>query len=152
MDSILFRGSKGPHGFLSCFYTSPFELDGKTWKGAEWYFQAMKFAQTDPEYAERIRQAKSSVIAKRMGGSRKRPLREDWERVKEPFMLAALRRKFQIPALRKRLLATGRKHLVEDAPWDSYWGIGKDKKGMNRLGWLLVQVRQEILNPELADR
>lgn len=32
------------------------------------------------------------------------------------------------------------------SPYDSYWGWGKDHKGQNRLGHLLMSVRDSIRN------
>jgi N-glycosidase YbiA len=45
------------------------------------------------------------------------------------------------------LLATGDDLLVENAPGDYYWGCGKDGSGKNRLGTILMEVR-EILRRE----
>jgi ribA/ribD-fused uncharacterized protein len=44
------------------------------------------------------------------------------------------------------LLGTGKKELVENSPFDKYWGIGANGKGKNRLGMLLVQLRNELKN------
>jgi predicted NAD-dependent protein-ADP-ribosyltransferase YbiA (DUF1768 family) len=35
--------------------------------------------------------------------------------------------------------------IIEDSPRDWYWGIGKDGKGQNWLGKLLMERRQELL-------
>jgi ribA/ribD-fused uncharacterized protein len=50
----------------------------------------------------------------------------------------------QNPALRKALLDTGDAKLIESSPYDSYWGEGKDKKGLNHLGTILERVRNKI--------
>lgn len=141
--TILFRGTRAAYGFLANFYPAPFTLDGRVWPTSEHYFQAQKFAGTP--YEEAIRQTPSPMIAARMGRSRQRPLRPDWEAVKEDVMLAALRAKFaQHADLRAALLATGSAHLVERAPRDAYWGDGPNGQGHNRLGALLEQVRAEL--------
>jgi len=60
-------------------------------------------------------------------------------------MLRGLRAKFAPgSALSSRLVATGTSQLVEAAPSDLYWGIGACRTGRNRLGCLLVQVRDEL--------
>ncbi len=46
--------------------------------------------------------------------------------------------------LKEILLNTGDSHLIENAPWDSYWGIGKDGNGKNMLGKTLMKVRNDI--------
>ncbi len=80
-----------------------------------------------------------------MGRERHRPLRADWESVKEDVMRRALRAKFTAhPELRDLLLGTGDADLVENAPGDYYWGVGKDGSGKNRLGALLVELRAAL--------
>lgn len=73
--------------------------------------------------------------------------RDDWDRVKDDVMLRAVRAKsMQYGDLRWKLLATGDAILVEHSPKDAYWGDGGDGdgSGKNRLGQLLMQVRQEL--------
>jgi ribA/ribD-fused uncharacterized protein len=118
-------------------------MEGKTWPTAEHYFQAQKFAGT--EYQEEIRRAKSPMIAARMGRSRKKPLRKDWESAKEKIMREALHAKFtQHPALRSLLLSTGEETIVEHTENDNYWGDGGDGTGKNRLGILLMELREKL--------
>lgn len=70
--------------------------------------------------------------AANMGRDHKRPLRPDWEMVKEQVMLEALRAKFtQHDDLKAILLGTGNALLVEHTPRDSYWGDGGDGTGLN---------------------
>ena len=59
-------------------------------------------------------------------------------------MLEALRRKFAHADMRAVLLQTKRRALYENSPYDKYWGLGRDRKGKNRLGKFLMQVRQEL--------
>jgi ribA/ribD-fused uncharacterized protein len=143
--SVRFYRTGDPYGEFSNFAAFPFVLDGKTWPTSEHYFQARKFAGTPSE--EEIRLEKSPAIAARMGRSRQRPLRADWERVKEAVMLEALRAKFgQHAALRELLLSTGDREIVEHSANDSYWADGGDGSGRNRLGALLMEVRGELRN------
>lgn len=80
-----------------------------------------------------------------MGRSRKLPLRRDWESVKDKVMLEALCAKFtQHEDLKAILLGTGDAILVEHTENDSYWGDGGDGSGKNRLGQLLMQLREEL--------
>ena len=66
-------------------------------------------------------------------------------------------RKFQIPELRDKLLATGDANLVEGNTWhDNYWGICTCSKcinspvvdGKNKLGTILMKVRDSIREEE----
>jgi ribA/ribD-fused uncharacterized protein len=80
-----------------------------------------------------------------MGRSRQRPLRADWEVVKDDVMRAALRAKFtQHPQLQSLLLATGDADLVEHTRNDTYWADGGDGSGRNRLGELLMELRTQL--------
>ena len=46
--------------------------------------------------------------------------------------------------LKKLLLSTGNKMLVEASPYDDYWGIGKEFNGENKLGKILMKVREKL--------
>ncbi len=63
--------------------------------------------------------ARSPMIAARLGRSCKRPLRRDWESMKENVM-------------RRAVLKTSDEHD---------WGCGSTGTGKNRLGQLLMEVR-----------
>lgn len=139
---IYFFGKDGRYAALSNFAGSAFSLDGHIWRTMEHYFQAMKF-EGSPQF-ERILGCGSPKQAKDLGQSRATPIRPDWDAVKEDIMLRGLRQKFQHPELRALLLGTGKKRLIEDSPYDGYWGIGPNGKGKNRLGELLMRLRQEL--------
>lgn len=143
MSKIEFYAVDEDYGWFSNFAAYPVYLEGKRWPTSEHYFQAQKFAGT--EHEEKIRLTASPMIAARMGRSRSRPLRKDWENVKESIMLDVLRAKFtQHAVLREKMLATGDALLVEHTKNDRYWGDGGDGRGKNRLGALLMQVRAEL--------
>jgi N-glycosidase YbiA len=132
-----------PFGEFSNFSPHPLRLKDRVWPTVEHYFQAQKFAGT--EHEEQIRNTSSPMIAARMGRSRSRPLRPDWENVKEEVMREALRAKFtQHVALRELLLSTGKRPLIEHTKNDRYWADGGDGKGRNRLGALLMELRAEL--------
>lgn len=140
---ILFYGTSDEYGCLSNFAAYPIRLKGKEWPTSEHYFQAQKFAGT--EHEESIRKTASPMIAARRGRDRNKPLRKDWEKVKDAVMLEAVRAKFtQHQELRERLLATGDARIVEHTANDRYWADGGDGRGRNRLGEILMQVREEL--------
>ena len=146
MKQILFYRANEPYGEFSNFSAHPFKLKGKVWPTSEHYFQAQKFAGT--EHQEAIRLAKSPMVAARMGRSRARPLRADWETAKDDIMREALLAKFtQHPALSSLLLETGDAELVEHTTNDRYWGDGGDGRGKNRLGQLLMELRTKLRTP-----
>ena len=85
------------------------------------------------------------MIAVRMGRSRKRLLRKDWEAVKDSIMCEAVLAKFtQHADLWETLLATGGAKIVEHTENDNYRGDGGDGSGKNRLGQILMRVREEL--------
>jgi N-glycosidase YbiA len=137
---IIFYSTAGEYGCFSNFSRHSIHLKGKRWPTSEHYFQSQKFAGEPDE--EEVRRAAKPSLAASMGRSRKRPLRRDWESVKETVMLEALRAKFtQHEDLKAILLGTGEAELVEHTANDSYWGDGS---GKNRLGQLLMKVRGEL--------
>ena len=129
---------------FSNFFPSAFDLEGKRWPTVEHYFQAQKFT-ANPEYQEEIRAAKTPEKAKTLGATQDKPVRADWDTVREDVMKKALKAKFtQNADLKAKLLATGTRALVEANPTDAYWGYGRTKKGKNRMGILLQQLRDEL--------
>ena len=103
-----------------------------------------------PQIQEKIRQIASPMDAALEGRNRQNPLRPDWEEVKNKVMLQALRMKFsQNPEIAKELLATGDAILIEHTRNDDYWADGGDGSGKNKLGLLLMQVREELKNSNL---
>ena len=140
---INFYSTRGEYGCFSNFSAHAIELKNKIWSTSEHYFQAQKFPNS--EHEEKIRLEPSPMIAARMGRDRKKPLRKDWETVKDDVMREALRAKFmQHPDLRETLLATGDALLVEHTKNDNYWGDGGDGTGLNMLGKLLMELRAEL--------
>jgi ribA/ribD-fused uncharacterized protein len=146
--AIRFYRVSDEHGALSNFAPYPVRLKDREWPTSEHYFQAQKFAGT--EHEEAVRAAASPMLAARMGRSRARPLRADWEEVKDSVMLEVVRAKIaQHPTVRALLLGTGERALVEASRKDRYWGEGGDGSGRNRLGEILMQVRAEQRRVEL---
>lgn len=141
--TIYFYSTTDSYGCFSNFSAHGFQLDGKYWKTSEHYFQAKKFAGTPHEHE--IRAAKTPKQAAQMGRDRKRPLRKDWESVKDNIMRRAIRAKFETHAdIRAILLNTGDAPIVENAPGDYYWGCGQDGTGKNMLGKILMEVRDAL--------
>jgi ribA/ribD-fused uncharacterized protein len=140
---IHFYRTEDAYGAFSNFSRHPITVDGIEWPTTEHYFQAQKFMGTP--HMESIRRMSSPGDAARAGRSRSRPLRADWESVKETVMLTALRAKFtQHADLRAMLLDTENALLVENTTDDYYWGIGTNRSGLNRLGELLMDLRAEL--------
>lgn len=151
----------GDYRFLSNFWYVPGTVYG--YATNEHFFQAMKC--TDPEFRARVKACETAGQAKRMGQAKyMQPngykLRDDWNAIKDEVMITGLRRKFDPklnPKLARQLIATGDAYLIEGNNWhDNYWGVcngcyrGRRKplthkaNGLNRLGTMLMVVREEI--------
>lgn len=135
-------GFFGEYRFLSNFWEAPVTFEGIEFRNNECAFQAMKtlnmserkaFANLPPNEG------------KKMG--RRVTLRKDWEEVKTDIMLDICRAKFsQNEELKGKLLATGDDYLQETNTWnDTCWGVCNGI-GENRLGKILMQVREELRN------
>lgn len=146
MTSIQFKIQDPKYGFLSNFYYSSFIDDsGVVWKTNEHFYQAMKT--TNVRERGDVWACRTPKEAKRVGS--KVALRDDWNVVKELVMMEGLVYKFeQNVDLRTRLLDTVGIELIEWAPWDNYWGSGKDGNGRNRLGKLLMALRDDLYKTE----
>jgi N-glycosidase YbiA len=142
LEPLYFYTKTMPFWGLSNFSPPGIEAQGAYWPTVEHYFQAQKF--NDPAARMRILKASTPKEARTLGQSREFRLREDWDAVREQVMLEALRVKFQNVDAKKLLLSTGARMLVEASPFDYFWACGQDGSGLNRLGKLLVQVREEL--------
>jgi len=148
--TIYFYSRTDEYGDFCNFSLHGFELDGNYWRTVEHYFQAQKFAGTEHEAV--IRRARTPGDAKGLGRSTKYPLRDDWEDVKDSIMHRAVMRKFEThDDIRQRLLDTADEKLVENARGDYYWGCGANGTGQNKLGEILMDVRDRLRASQTAE-
>jgi ribA/ribD-fused uncharacterized protein len=139
-NAIYFYATNEPYGEFSNFYPASFYEDCVRYLTVEHYYQAHKF--TDPKYRAKIIQAPTAKEAALLGRSRTVPIRTDWDEVRDEIMMRGLTKKFTAhPEILKLLIETGDKQLIENSPYDHYWGIGKNGTGRNRLGEMLMQIR-----------
>lgn len=144
-NKIKFWGRTKPdyrYWAFSNFYPSPIFVCGKWWRTSEHLYQALKFE--DDETQEKIRNCNSPKDAANIGRTAPK-IRKDWEEVKDDMMFVVLNYKFmQHKHLQELLLNTGDAEIIEDSPYDYYWGIGADGTGKNVLGKLLMELRTII--------
>lgn len=142
-EIIKFYRTNDPFGCFSNFAAYPIVLKEKTWPTSEHFFQAQKFI--GHEHEESIRLEPSPMNAAKMGRDRTKPLRADWESVKDDIMREAVFAKVnQHPEIAKILISTGDALIVENTKNDSYWGDGGDGTGKNMLGIILMEVRTKL--------
>ena len=133
--------------FLSNFWMVEFVYKNFHFTSSEHAYQARKM--TNVEDFKKVWFCRTPGQAKRMGNSL--PVREDWDSVKEEFMLEILRCKFRHPDMKKLLLDTGDLYLEETNTWnDTFWGVCNGK-GLNKLGYILMQIREELRNEDSAN-
>lgn len=130
---------EGRYAFLSNFFEAPVEFRGLKFRNNEAAFQSMKTNKRE----QFVNLSANDV--KRLG--RKVKLREDWEFVKDKIMYEVVIEKFkQNQDLKYKLLDTRDEELVEGNWWnDTYWGVCEGV-GENKLGKILMKVREELRN------
>ena len=140
MEILEFRGS---YRFLSNFYPADVSYELITYPTLEHAFQAAKSLSMVDRM--KIGMASSPGKARRMGRAiHADNFRRDWEDVKVGIMEQLLADKFSDPMLRKLLLDTGSAHLEEGNNWgDRFWGT-VNGEGLNNLGKLLMQLRENL--------
>lgn len=144
--SIKFYSPRNQFGEFSNFYVAPLKINGITYRTSEHYFQAQKYTHNKTHFND-IVNAKTPSIAAKLGRMKTIPIREDWEQIKNGVMLEVLRYKFtQHENLKKLLLDTKNKILIEHTSNDNYWGDGGDGTGLNMLGKCLMEIRLELKN------
>ncbi len=128
---------------LAAYSKHGFELDGGAWPSVEHYYQAMKFE--EESYREEIRTAAHPADCSKLGKSKKHGRRKDWDRVKETYMTRAVYIKCRThPEVAEALLATGEQPIIESSQYDYYWGSGRDGRGHNTYGKVLMKVREKL--------
>ncbi|WP_340004213.1 NADAR domain-containing protein [Paenibacillus sp. FSL K6-0276] len=141
--AIRFYKVNDEYGCFSNFSKHGFELDGKYWHTSEHYFQAQKFVGSI--YEEEIRVVESPMDAANMGRDRNKPLRVDWEQVKDEVMKKAVLQKFLTHLdIREILISTSPEEIIEETTNDYYWGCGSKGTGKNMLGKILMEVRSTL--------
>lgn len=142
-DNVLYLSRADVNEPLSTFSRHGFELEDQFWPSVEHYFQAMKF--DDPADRDKVRLAEHPAKARRLGRSRLRRPRRDWSRVRRVIMTRAVYTKCRThPQIAERLLATGNTTLMENSQYDYFWGCGRDRRGHNTYGQVLMDVRRKL--------
>lgn len=141
-----------PYGAFSNFSEHSIDLEGKTWPSTEHYYQAQKFVGTPFEsLCQKIHTSPTPAEAAALGRDPLHSVRSDWDEVKTRVMEKAVLQKFKThSALRDLLLSTGDELIVEASQTDEYWGCGEDGQGQNHLGKILMHVRSQLRNSDLA--
>lgn len=150
-EMVLFWGDE-----FSQWYDHEMVIDGITYNTAEQYMMASKARHfKDEETLAKILATGEPSRQKALGRQVKNFSVEEWSKVSRDYVRVANLAKFSDPVLKKVLLDTGDREIVEASPYDKIWGIGLgvndprslDKsqwQGLNWLGEVLMQVRKEL--------
>ena len=142
-EDDIYLSRTDPNEELGAYSMHGFELDGAHWPSVEHYYQAMK--QESPDYQERVRNADHPDKARKLGHAWLRKKRPDWDQVREVVMIRAVYIKCRThPEVANKLLDTGNRKLVENSQYDYFWGCGRDRRGHNGYGKVLMNVRAKL--------
>jgi len=116
---------------LSNFSSFAIHWRGELWPTVEHAYHAEKFE--DEDIKEKVRNARSAHAALKIAEINKDKYRKDWHDNRLGVMKELLRAKVcQHEYVKRKLLETGERELVEDSWRDSFWGWGPDKDGQIR--------------------
>jgi ribA/ribD-fused uncharacterized protein len=128
---------------LASYSKHAFELDGFEWPSVEHYYQAMKYG--DAQYREQIRQAPHPSDAAKLGKSKKNEKRKDWDKVKVTVMTRGMYIKCRThEEVAQMLLDSGDVEIAEVSQYDYFWGSGRDLRGNNNFGKMLMGIRDKL--------
>src|SRR5574337_307549 len=129
---------------FSNFSSFMIEWKGKLYPTSEHAYQSEKFE--DEVLREQIRNARSAHDAYKLAKSNKDKYKRDWDNIKLSVMKDILKTKVsQHPYVKKKLLESADREIIEDSWRDDFWGWGPNKDGANHLGRLWMEVRGEII-------
>lgn len=131
---------------LSNFSAFTLMWQGITFATSEAAYHWEKFRSEDGQKIRNmILNAKSAHDAFKIAEANKIDRRTNWDAEKVGVMRDILRAKAQQHEyVRRKLLETGDRELVEDSWRDTFWGTGPNGVGKNMLGKLWMEVREEI--------
>ncbi|MDE6679302.1 MAG: NADAR family protein [Ruminococcus sp.] len=142
---------------FSQWYDCKFTVDGVKYSTAEQYMMSQKaLLFGDFETHKEIMSAKHPKQFKALGRKIRNFNEKVWNEKKTAIVIKGNYAKFsQNPELKKFLLVTNNRVLVEASPYDKIWGIGMSAdsiginnplnwKGENLLGFCLMEVRDMI--------
>jgi ribA/ribD-fused uncharacterized protein len=142
-DDALLINRLDPGETLGCAIERPFDLDGHHWLTAEHYYQAMKY----PGKArfEDILNSPTAAEARKHGRGWLKRTREDWSGIRTLVMTRAIYTQARThDGFAQAILATGEQPIRENSLYDYFWGTGRDQRGDNAYGTVMMNVRDKL--------
>ncbi len=129
---------------LSNFSAFQIEWRDKRFQTSEHAYQSEKFPEGSYAY-DLIRGSWSAHDAFKIAEKYKADVYPNWSDIRVNIMREILWAKLrQHEYVKRKLLATGDRELIEDSWRDDFWGWGPDKNGYNMLGELWMEIRDEL--------
>ncbi len=138
------------HYYLSNFSAFRLRWEGRTFPTSEHAYQWSKFpmltrGEGDIWLRDKIQNAPSAHEAFKLAEAHKASRHQDWDDRKLTVMMRILHAKVdQHEYVRRKLLETGDRELIENSWRDDFWGWGPNRDGQNMLGTLWMEVRAEL--------
>lgn len=143
----LYVSRSDPGNPLSSFSPHGFHLDDADWPTVEHYFHGMKFE--DPAQRAAILATASPGEARELAEKHQRAVPKDWKKIQQTVMTRGIYIKcLTHPEVAKALLTTGATKIVENSAYDYFWGCGRDGRGHNHYGKVLMAVRDKLKEKE----
>ena len=158
---FFWKPKQGKEGCLSNWYPILFIDNNIEFEHTEQYMMYMKallFEKTNIDLHKLILNTKSPAKCRSYGKKIKNFDENIWNKNKKEIVTKGCYLKFsQNEELKRYLISTGTKILVEASPYDKIWGIGLNKKnamktpqdkwlGTNYLGECLMEVRNMLIS------
>lgn len=141
-DEKNIKGLFGEYRWLSNFHIAEVEYDGDMYPSTENAYQAAKI----------MKEHRNALMVCSPADSKKEWKKyqlidygaDEWDSIKYKVMTYITLDKYRRHSdLRDRLLATDQRYIEETNHWgDVYWGVDIKRGGMNKLGTLLMNVRE----------
>lgn len=146
---ILFSSESSSYNEFSNFAPYAFiDNKGDRWATVEHYFQAHKYIVNDVMLFLKIKNNTNPYDALKLGRSGRTLCIRDWDKIKDDVMRDAILFKFtQHVQLYNMLINTGDAELIEDTN-NEYWARGKNGTGKNKLGILLMELRNSFIKQQ----
>jgi ribA/ribD-fused uncharacterized protein len=135
--------------YFSPYTAHTIEIDGVVFPTVEHAYQCQRY--TDPKIIEEIKNAKSPVKAWETSSKYKRLQIPEFKN--EEYKLQVMKKLMLLKALqheeiRKALIDSKDlkivKHIVTYPPGDGFWDDGEDGNGLNHMGRMWMEIRDEL--------
>ena len=156
LHSVIFFKTKDKWGELSNMAAGfPVQVNGVSFRTVEALYQACRFPH-HPDIQEKIIEEYSPIRAKMISRKHTTFTRPDWLLIRIKIMKWCLRLKlfYHFTSFREILLSTENKSIVEKSKKDDFWGALEQEdgvyKGVNALGRLLMEIREDICKTNIS--